>query len=227
MRIVVFVIEETVAPGAEATERFGRAYRCRLRADIRARDVIDDDGAGGQFDAPKSKDLVTEGFEHVPDRGVAAVSTEDWPRTGEGVEQALSLLVRESAHDLGSERGERGWEVLGEDSSAFIENDAKRLPIGSGHLGSGSFVDSLSSPVDRFRKCPRPRPVSIADIGGSGLRETRSCLGQALRAPTQSLGDLLQRFDLHVAHVSPASDSRLPGDAHPGHSDAHTPAPLP
>jgi hypothetical protein len=72
-------------------------------------------------------------------------------------------------------------------------------------------VDRLTSSADRLRKCLGLRPISVDDVGRARIRYSGLSRSQTVRAPTQPLGNLLQRLDLHIAmtlrHEAPLPDS--------------------
>ena len=58
--------------------------------------------------------------------------------------------MREETDGRRFQLGEGGREVLGVDGASIVEGDAKRRPVGGGHLQLGSFVDSLAGQLDGF-----------------------------------------------------------------------------
>lgn len=92
----------------------------------------------------------------------------------------------------------RGREVFSVDGGSVVQKYAQRRPLRSAHFWSGGFVDDLACLGDGFGKCLSSGSISIVDVGRARFRCTGLGGSEALRAPTRSLSELLQRFNLHV-----------------------------
>lgn len=109
-----------------------------------SRDVVDHDCAGRQLDPSKAANKLAHRQIDEAGRRVAGILPENRPSPGEREQQTLCLVVGEQLHHLSASRRDRRWEVLSEDRTAVIENDAQRPPIGSDHA-----VRTLRRPLDQ------------------------------------------------------------------------------